>query len=134
MNNNDKPFQQKAQIGQKIFFLENKIGEDGYALRDKYVIKDGIVVQVNINIDCNLRSNKKFDGKNWNGPADTIVLNLNSSSTTELYKVLNATRPLDKLQVYTNINEIREVARRMIKKYPEITVEESIENYTVEFR
>ena len=114
-------YKQKAQPCQKVYFLDNAYAETGGFLRDAYVIRCGVVTEVRIKLD------HKFENKNAPG----IVLQPYSFTSEEKYQVHNHFGMLTRDQVYTDLEQIRADARKMVQNNPGVTVSEEIEDILV---
>ena len=126
-------FKQKFHIGDNVFFLENKRAANGGFLRNDYVLKDGIVTGVIIATENNLISRKKYVHGMWTGKPDIVRINTAGYATSERYQVNTAVGMVDAIQLFATEKEAEVRFNKMKQEYPEVTLENNIEGYEVEF-
>ena len=126
-----KTYNQKFHVGQNVYFFDHRIDENGIALRDEYVIRNGIITGLTLQMHHQLKSNKRFNGKDFVGPADEIRIFPNDITSFESYTLINKTYPARPAELYASLEEAKQAAAEMKERYPEVKVTQQIENFKV---
>lgn len=126
-------FTQKFHIADRVFFLENK--NDGYGgmLPNDYILKDGIVTKVKIEVKNKLVSKKKYDGKHFVGKPDVVRFSSNDNTTSERYCVNSSHEMKIAAQLFATEEEAEACFNKAKQNHPEMNLEKNIEGYQVEW-
>lgn len=112
---------QNFNVGDTVYFIDNKTSENGGIDRNGYVIRDGVITGVHINV-----AHKTRQGK--------IVFYKDDYTTRFEYSICNRWGTVPESSLFHTLEAAEAHAKKMTEMYPEIHVEKQIEGYKTEWR